>query len=94
MESLLRWSIENSTPGDGTVNRPQQPLDPGIIDHILGKPDSVLMKESLAVAVDDQRGVDERADALEEFETVRGFSMEPAFVLLIMGVHTVDPEYR
>jgi hsp70-interacting protein len=70
MESLLRWGIENSAPSDGTVNRPQQPLDPGIIDVILGKPDSVLMKEDLEVAVDQNRAVDERVDALEDFETV------------------------
>ena len=70
MDSLLRWSIENSTPSDGTVNRPQQPLDPGIIDLILGKPDSVVMKENLDVAVDEAKDVDDRVAALEDFETV------------------------
>jgi hypothetical protein len=49
MESLLRWGIENSTDGNGS-GAPQPPpqdiskLDPGIIDMILGRPDSVKMK--------------------------------------------------
>jgi hsp70-interacting protein len=70
MQSLLRWSLENSTSPDGTVARPQQPLDPGIIDTILGRPDSALMKEALDVATDENRSVDDRVNALEEFETV------------------------
>lgn len=49
MESLLRWSIENSATDGSGPRSPQAPqsrqdLDPGIIDAILGKPDAVLMK--------------------------------------------------
>jgi hypothetical protein len=49
MESLLRWGIENSTNKNGS-GTPQPPprdisqLDPGIIDMILGRPDSAKMK--------------------------------------------------
>lgn len=52
MDSLLRWSIENSGKGPSeqpsaeSSGAPRQPLDPGIIDVILGKSDAVLMKVS------------------------------------------------
>jgi len=48
MQSLLRWGIENSTKEDleEAIKAPRQPLDPAIIDHILGKPDAVVMKVS------------------------------------------------
>ncbi|KDQ55977.1 hypothetical protein JAAARDRAFT_36768 [Jaapia argillacea MUCL 33604] len=68
MQSLLRWSIENT---DTTNPHPQvQPkkLDPGIIDHILGKPDAVQMKEALAIAQDVSRSEEERVLAMDEFE--------------------------
>ncbi|KZT00287.1 nucleotide exchange factors-like protein [Laetiporus sulphureus 93-53] len=71
MENLLRWSIEHSTGPNGgqpPPPRPRQDLDPGIIDMILGKPDSQLMKEALAVAVDETKDEDERIQALDDFE--------------------------
>ena len=75
MQSLLRWSIENTSGGDGAQQQPPQPprkdLDPGVIDMILGKPDSELMKESLAVALDEKHDEDERLQALDNFEMVR-----------------------
>jgi hypothetical protein len=67
MDSLLRWSIENSSPSTGPV-QPQKDLDPAIIDHILGKPDAVLMKEALSVAVDEKKSEDERVNALDNLE--------------------------
>ena len=72
MESLLRWSIANSAPQDANQPppRPRTDLDPGIIDAILGKPDAELMKEALAVAVDEKRDEDERIQALDNFEMV------------------------
>lgn len=74
MQSLLRWSIENSTPLDSAPgDRPpvvRKDLDPGIIDMILGKPDSVLMKEDMAVAVDPSQPEDNRIDALDHLEMV------------------------
>lgn len=74
MQSLLRWSIENSTTDNSEGSTPPQPrkdLDPGIIDLILGKPDAQLMKEALAIAVDETKSEDERLQALDEFEMVR-----------------------
>ena len=76
MESLLRWGIANSAPQDGTQPPPQPrtDLDPGIIDAILGKSDAELMKEALAVAVDETRDEDDRVQALDDFEMVSSFS--------------------
>ncbi|KAJ7042965.1 nucleotide exchange factor Fes1-domain-containing protein [Mycena alexandri] len=71
MESLLRWGIENSTPQNDTSNPPpaaRQDLDPAIIDMILGKSDAVLMKEDMAVAVDDSQPEPSRIDALDHLE--------------------------
>lgn len=81
MQSLLRWSIENSPAGAGTGSnngdssngqhaQPRQ-IDPEIIDAILGKPESELMKEALAVAVDTEKNEDDRLQALDNFEMVR-----------------------
>ena len=72
MENLLRWSIANSGPRDANQPPPQprSDLDPSIIDMILGKPDSELMKEALAVAVDESKDEDDRLQALDNFEMV------------------------
>ena len=70
MESLLRWSIEHSTPG-ATPSAPRRDIGPGVIDVILGKPESELMKEALAIAVDESKDEDERLGALDDFEMVR-----------------------
>lgn len=70
MESLLRWGIENSNPDNLARQQPQdlKPLDPAIIDAILGKSDADLMKEALAVAVDESKAEDDRVQALDDFE--------------------------
>ncbi|KAF8797550.1 Fes1-domain-containing protein [Phlegmacium glaucopus] len=72
MQSLLRWSIENSTPLDSAPgDRPpveRKDLDPAIIDMILGKPDAELMKEDMSVAVDANRSEDDRINALDHLE--------------------------
>jgi hsp70-interacting protein len=72
MESLLRWGIENSTPGDASQPAPQtrKDLDPAIIDAILGKSDAELMKEDLAVALDNGKDEDTRVEALDHMEMV------------------------
>jgi hypothetical protein len=72
MQSLpLRWAIDNSAnDGSQPPHRPQQPLDTAIIDHILGKPDSVLMKEAVAVAVKTNREDDDQVSALDGLEMV------------------------
>ena len=76
MQSLLRWGIENSSNADGsdapsTSTRRMTDLDPGIIDAILGRPDSVLMKEALAKAQDASLDEDARLTALDDLEMVR-----------------------
>ncbi|KAF8645977.1 hypothetical protein AX16_007462 [Volvariella volvacea WC 439] len=73
MQSLLRWAIENSTPGESAPqpageSRNLKNLDPGIIDMLLGKPDAVLMKESLDAALDTARSEEARVDALDQLE--------------------------
>jgi hypothetical protein len=70
MQSLLRWSIENTDPNAPHDVKPRKDLDPAIIDHILGKPDAVLMKEALEVALDQNKSEDERVSALDDFEMV------------------------
>jgi hsp70-interacting protein len=73
MQSLLRWSIENSSQDASERIQPaqRQQLDPGIVDMILGKPDAELMKENLAIALDEKKDEDERVEALDNFEMVR-----------------------
>ncbi|KAG6864855.1 hypothetical protein C0991_006756 [Blastosporella zonata] len=72
MQSLLRWSIENSTPLDGDPNAPpptpRKDLDPAIIDMILGRPDAELMKEDMGVATDPSKPEEERVAALDHLE--------------------------
>lgn len=69
MDSLLRWSIEHSTPRSPDAPPPtRKDLDPGIIDYLLGKPDAVLMKEALEVALDETRDEGARIQALEDLE--------------------------
>ena len=75
MQSLLRWSIENTSPQDhGTESignsSARQDLDPGIVDAILGRPDTELMKEDLTVALDPSKSEDDRVDALDHLEMV------------------------
>ena len=79
MQSILRWSLENTeaqgSPSGSDGNRqPPRTLDPGIIDAILGKPDSEQMKEALACAVDESKDEDARLTALDDFEMVRKLS--------------------
>ncbi|KAF8529280.1 nucleotide exchange factors-like protein [Hysterangium stoloniferum] len=68
MESLLRWGIENSAGDVAQSTRPVTELDPGVIDMILGKPEAVLMKEALAVGIDESRDVSIRVSALDDLE--------------------------
>ncbi|KAG0706248.1 armadillo-type protein [Suillus ampliporus] len=67
MQSLLRWGVENSSPGSAPPV-PGNNLDPGIIDHILGKPDAQLMKEALQIGVDETQAEDDRLKALDDLE--------------------------
>ncbi|KAH9853001.1 nucleotide exchange factors-like protein [Lenzites betulinus] len=70
MEGLLRWGLANSDPRgpDEPPPQPRSDLDPGVIDMLLGKPDAELMKEALAIAVDETKDEDDRLQALDNFE--------------------------
>jgi hypothetical protein len=69
MDSLLRWSIEHSTPRSADApHPPRKDIDPGIVDYILGKPDAVLMKEALELALDEDMAEDARVRALDDLE--------------------------
>jgi hypothetical protein len=75
MQSLLRWGIEHSENDDSTTGvvplTQRTDLDPGVIDAILGRPDSVLMKEALARAQDPSLDEDARLTALDDLEMVK-----------------------
>jgi hypothetical protein len=68
MQSLLRWGVENSTPSTGPPPTATNKLDPGIIDHILGKPDAQLMREALIIGIDERQTEDDRLQALDDLE--------------------------
>ena len=70
MQSLLRWSIENSSNDVPSPPARRTDLDPGIIDAILGRPDSELMKEALAKAQDASLDESARLTALDDLEMV------------------------
>lgn len=75
MQSLLRWSIVNTPPSSSSANSPSkstQAIDPAIIDIILGTPDSVLIQQAIAIALDEDKAEDERVQALEELEELVG----------------------
>lgn len=72
MQSLLRWSIENSTPldsapTDGPLPR-REDLNPEMIHMLLGKPDAERMKDDVAIAVDTSKTEVERIIALDDLE--------------------------
>ena len=88
MDSLLRWSIENSTPRSADAPPPaRKDIDPEIIDYILGKSDAVLMKEALEIALDESKGDEGRIRALgdlemlvEQIDNANGTSVSPRFM--------------
>ena len=94
MQSLLRWSIENSSNDVASPPARRTDLDPGIIDAILGRPDSELMKEALAKAQDASLDEDVRLTALDDLEMVKLYFPHPRSVttsLLTSNNFTPDP---
>jgi hypothetical protein len=63
-------SPETST-ATAAVPVPQQKLDTAILDHIMGKSEAVMMREKLAIAVDQEQDLSERIMAMDDFEMVR-----------------------
>lgn len=94
MQSILRWSLENSdpqgAPSGSEGGQPPRPIDPEILDAILGKPDSELMKEALAVATDELKDEDAKLTALDDFEMVCSHYL----VLLVLANITVATANR
>lgn len=93
MESLLRWSIEHSSPGEAATEK--RNIDPAIIDYILGKPDAQLMKEALNVALDVSKDEDQRIAAMDNLEmvcSIRDINDCRAFLISAMGqlVENID----
>jgi hypothetical protein len=88
MQSLLRWSIENSSndadsPSDAPT-RSMTELDPGVIDAILGRPDSELMKEALSKAQDTSLDEDARLNALDDLEMV---GLPSSYHIALINLH-------
>jgi hypothetical protein len=50
---------------------PRSDLNADMLEVIMGKADSTLMKEQLEVAVDESKSVEDRVQALDNFEMVR-----------------------
>ena len=97
MQSLLRWGIENSGNDDGSATGAVPParrtdLDPGIIDAILGRPDSELMKEALAKAQDASLDEDARLTALDDLEMVKKIKFVSHFPLDLSPLVVLDSE--
>jgi hypothetical protein len=86
MQSLLRWSIENSSNDVALPPARRTDLDPGIIDAILGRPDSELMKEALAKAQDAFLDEDVRLTALDDLEMVKLYFPHPHRLLCSRSV--------
>lgn len=63
-KSLLDWATKNAE--TSSSKKKLEPIDPEIIEMILGRPDSTLMKEAIATAIDTTKEPSERAQALEE----------------------------
>jgi hypothetical protein len=69
MQSLLRWSIENSPGSSGSAPpaHPPKPLDTGLIDYLLGPSPYQQMVDALVIATDET--VDEGEDEDDEDES-------------------------
>lgn len=48
----------------------QQKLDTAILDHIMGKSEAVMMRDKLAIMVDQEQDLNERIMAMDDFEMV------------------------
>ena len=92
MQSLLRWGVENSQ-NEAPVES-AQPLDPKVIDMILGRPDAELMKEALNLALDESKDEESRLTALDDFEMVRQSICVVLACSLTRECFSVNREYR
>jgi hypothetical protein len=94
MQSLLRWSIENSAPADTSAStRPQKPIDTGLIDFLLGPSPAQQMEDALAVATDktteegedeDDEGEDSKGRKATRMQALSNLEMVKSFLLDIL----------
>ncbi|KAJ1988398.1 hsp70 nucleotide exchange factor fes1 [Dimargaris cristalligena] len=74
MDKLLKWAVLNSATANEDAPATTQPrpdhqkLDPAIIDHILGKDESVLMREAMAVIQNPNLDWEAKEIAFEDLE--------------------------
>jgi hypothetical protein len=59
-----------STEGPVATPQPKKKIDTGVLDHIMGKSDAVMMREKLEFAMDEAQSVNDRVFALDDFEMV------------------------
>lgn len=64
-------ALAPSEPTGGSTRAKREDLTSEMLDLILGKSDSILMKEKMAIATDKSKSIDERVEALDDFEMVR-----------------------
>lgn len=53
----------------------EKKFDTAILDHIMGKSEAVMMREKLAIAVDQEQDLSERIMAMDDFEMVGRLSL-------------------
>ena len=80
-------STPNTAPGEVSTRAKQEDLTTAMLDHIMGKSDSIVMKEKMAIATDTSKTVDERTEALDDFEMVRRQSHN-------RNLHILTPAHR
>jgi hypothetical protein len=61
-----------AAPSTSTAAAPVQEkkFDTAILDHIMGKSEAVMMREKLAIAMDQEQDLSERIMAMDDFEMV------------------------
>ncbi|KAJ3071830.1 hsp70 nucleotide exchange factor fes1 [Podochytrium sp. JEL0797] len=71
---LLQWAVinkatkEEDAPARTEPMEPREPIDPKWIDIILGKPDSVRMKECIVIIQDSTQSLEVKLQAFDELE--------------------------
>ena len=76
---------------------PQQKLDTAILDHIMGKSEAVMMRDKLAIMVDQEQDLNERIMAMDDFEMVsggKGIPINPVADKNILAVDRINRQCR
>lgn len=59
---------DSDSAGQSSTRAKREDLTSEMLDFIMGKSDSIIMKEKMAVAMDTSKSIDERVQALDDFE--------------------------